>query len=252
MRTPRIHLDTLLNPGAEIVLPPDRLNYLKNVLRLRDGQTVIVFDGRDNQATARLQLGRREGVLLLDEVVRHGVESPLQTHLLQAMAKGEKMDWIIQKAVELGVHRITPVMTERSVVELKSERADRRHGRFVDIAISACEQSGRNTLPQIDPITSLETALNDVTASCRWILHPVVEDASHAKSTQPPASAAVLIGPEGGFTNDEIRQTIQRSFEAVQLGPRILRTETAGLAALTALQLRWGDYSLPHTDEPHT
>jgi 16S rRNA (uracil1498-N3)-methyltransferase len=247
MRIPRIYLDTTLTEGAQITLPADRFNYLRNVLRLRDEQVVCVFDGRDHQAQARLQLGRRDGFLMVDQVVQQGCESSLNTHLLQAMAKGEKMDWVIQKAVELGVHRITPIATERSVVELKAERADKRHARFIDIAISACEQSGRNTLPRIDPITPLEEALTQVAATCRWILHPVTPD-SPSSAITAPGTAAVLIGPEGGFTDQELDLARQHAFEAVQLGPRVLRTETAGLVALTALQLRWGDFAQTPTD----
>lgn len=247
MRIPRIYLDTTLTAGATVALPPDRLNYLKNVLRLRDGQTVCIFDGHNRQAQARLRLGRRDGALVVDEVNPHSVESPLNTHLLQAMAKGEKMDWVIQKAVELGVNRITPVATERSVVELKADRADKRHARFIDIAVSACEQSGRNTLPQIDPIAPLETALAQVTAVCRWILHPVVENVDPI-ATNRPSSAAILIGPEGGFSDHEIDLARQHAFEAVQLGPRVLRTETAGLVALTTLQGRWGDFAAASFD----
>lgn len=242
MRIPRIYLDAPLTEGAHLTLPADRHNYLKNVLRLRDGQTVVVFDGRNHQATARLQLGRRDGILAVAQVIQHSLESPLDTHLLQAMAKGEKMDWVIQKAVELGVNRITPVTTERSVVDLKADRADKRHTRFIDIAISACEQSGRNTLPQIDPIISLDEALEQVSAECRWVLHPAVSEGG-GKSTHTPTSAAVLIGPEGGFSDPELALATQHAFEAIQLGHRVLRTETAAVVALTALQLRWGDFA---------
>ncbi|MDY0148202.1 MAG: RsmE family RNA methyltransferase, partial [Halothiobacillus sp.] len=127
MRVPRIYLDAALAEGATLPLSAERLNYLKNVLRLRDGQAVRVFDGQNHEADATLSLGKREGLLAIGRVVMHSVESPLQIHLLQAMGKGEKMDWVIQKAVELGVTRITPVATERSIVDLKGERADKRH-----------------------------------------------------------------------------------------------------------------------------
>ena len=243
MRIPRIYLDASLKEGAALPLSAERLNYLKNVLRLRDGQAVRVFDGQNHEADATLSLGKRDGSLDIGQVVSHSVESPLQTHLLQAMGKGEKMDWVIQKAVELGVTRFTPVTTERSVVELKGERADKRHARFIDIAIGACEQSGRNFLPRIDPIMSLDEALAQTDAALKWVLHPKPGHVLAPFSTSP-SSAAILIGPEGGLSDREVEAAMASGFVPLTLGPRVLRTETAPIVALSLLQMQWGDFSL--------
>ncbi len=241
MRIPRIYLDATLAEGAALPLPAERLNYLKNVLRLRDGQAVRVFDGQNHEADATLSLGKREGSLAIGRVAAHSVESPLQTHLIQAMGKGEKMDWVIQKAVELGVTRFTPVSTERSVVELKGERADKRHARFIDIAIGACEQSGRNFLPRVDPILSLEESLTQTDAARKWVLHPKPGSGT-ALPAVAPDSVALLIGPEGGLSDHEVDAAIASGFMPLTLGPRVLRTETAPIVALSVLQMQWGDF----------
>lgn len=247
MRVPRIYLDATLAEGETLPLSAERLNYLKNVLRLRDGQAVRVFDGQNHEADATLNLGKREASLVIGRVVMHSVESPLQIHLLQAMGKGEKMDWVIQKAVELGVTRITPVATERSIVDLKGERADKRHARFIDIAIGACEQSGRNKLPRINPILSLEDALAQTDAALKWVLHP---NRGHAAKpfVASPENVAVLIGPEGGLSDHEIEVAIASGFIPLTLGPRVLRTETAPIVALSVLQMQWGDFSFECAD----
>jgi 16S rRNA (uracil1498-N3)-methyltransferase len=247
VRVPRIYLDAALAEGATLPLSAERLNYLKNVLRLRDGQAVRVFDGQNLEADATLNLGKREASLVIGRVVMHSVESPLQIHLLQAMGKGEKMDWVIQKAVELGVTRITPVATERSIVDLKGERADKRHARFSDIAIGACEQSGRNVLPRIDPIVSLNDALAQTDATLKWVLHP---NRGHAAKpfVARPENVAILIGPEGGLSGHEIEVAIASGFMPLTLGPRVLRTETAPIVALSVLQMQWGDFSFECAD----
>lgn len=240
MRIPRIYLDTPLHAGAVIALPDERFNYLKTVLRLRDGFSVRVFNGQDQEADAQLKLDKRSGQLIVQHISARSAESPLHIHLLQALGKGEKMDWVVQKAVELGVQRISPIATDRSVVELAGERAERRQQRYRDIAIGACEQCGRNRLPVIDPIQPLDTALGRVAAELRWVLHPATNPA--AAPPHRPQTAAILIGPEGGFSEDELAAAARAGFQPITFGPRILRTETAPLVALTALQLQFGDF----------
>ena len=240
MRIPRIYLDTPLHTGAVLTLNDERHNYLKTVLRLRDGFTVRVFNGQDQEADAVLRLDKRNGELIVHQVQHRSAESPLHIHLLQALGKGDKMDWVVQKAVELGVQRISPIATDRSVVELQGERAERRQQRYRDIAIGACEQCGRNRLPIIDPIQPLDTALVSVSADLRWVLHPAT--APVAAPAQRPPSAAILIGPEGGFSESELTAATHAGFQPITFGPRILRTETAPLVALTALQLKFGDF----------
>lgn len=245
MRTLRLYLAGDWHSGESVELLPSQFNYLKNVLRLTDGEHITLFNGANRVATGIVSFDKRSGRVALGDAVERSIESPLATHLLQALGKGEKMDWVIQKAVELGVTRITPIATQRSVVELKGERADKRHSRFIDIAISACEQSGRNFLPIIDPITPFEPALSlAADAELKWILHPEHTTTPAASMPTAPKSAALLIGPEGGFNEREIKAASEMGFIATILGPRVLRTETAPIAALTALQLRYGDFSI--------
>ncbi|MHB8920368.1 MAG: 16S rRNA (uracil(1498)-N(3))-methyltransferase [Halothiobacillus sp.] len=242
MRELRVYLAGNWQCDEHVPLSPEQFNYLKNVLRLRDGERITVFNGQNQIATAEVTFEKRQGIVTIGQTRQHSVESPLHSHLLQAMGKGEKMDWVVQKAVELGVSRITPIATERSVVELKGERADKRQARFIDIAISACEQSGRNFLPIIDPITPLTIALSQTGAMLKWVLHPFKVANPAPTEPAPPCSAAILIGPEGGLTDQEVREAMASGFTPLTLGPRILRTETAPIVALTALQMRWGDF----------
>lgn len=243
MRELRVYLAGQWQSGAHVALLPAQFNYLKNVLRLSDGERITVFNGANRVAEGVVTFEKRTGQVALGEIFERSVESPLSTHLIQAMGKGEKMDWVVQKAVELGVTRITPITTQRSVVELKGERADKRHSRFIDITISACEQSGRNFIPTIDPITPLAQALAlSASAELKWILHPQVTATQTHPPATPPQSAAVLIGPEGGFTEAELAAAGDAGFTPITLGPRVLRTETAPIVALTALQLRFGDF----------
>jgi 16S rRNA (uracil1498-N3)-methyltransferase len=243
MRELRVYLAGQWQSGERMALLPAQFNYLKNVLRLSDGERITVFNGANRVAEGLVSFDKRAGYVTLNEVFEHSVESPIDTHLLQAMGKGDKMDWVVQKAVELGVSRITPITTQRSVVELKGERADKRHSRFNDIAISACEQSGRNFIPTIDTITSFEQALTlAASTDLKWILHPQITATKTQPPAPPPRSIAVLIGPEGGFTEAEIATACAQGFTPITLGPRVLRTETAPIVALTALQLRFGDF----------
>jgi 16S rRNA (uracil1498-N3)-methyltransferase len=166
-------------------------------------------------------------------------ESPLRLHLGQGLSRGERMDWAIQKATELGAARITPIVSERCEVRLKDERADKRTAHWRQIAISACEQCGRSVLPQIDAPVSLAEWLQATEADLKLVLHPVAEPlASHAR----PGSLAFLIGPEGGLSDAEVEQARAAGFHAARLGPRVLRTETAPVVALSVAQQLWGDF----------
>ncbi|MGC9456593.1 MAG: 16S rRNA (uracil(1498)-N(3))-methyltransferase [Halothiobacillaceae bacterium] len=239
MRVPRLYLDADLTEGATLDLPPDRFNYLRNVLRLRPEAPVRVFDGRGREAAAVFLPDRRDGRLAVGAVEDRDRESPLNVHILQGISKGERMDLVVQKAVELGVKRITPVRMARSVVDLKGDRARRRHARWREIAINACEQCGRNHLPVIDPIADLPAALESVdSAAQRWVLHTAESDTGQVSDVR---QACLAIGPEGGLTDEEVAQCEQAGFSALWLGPRILRTETAAIAALAIMQARFGD-----------
>jgi 16S rRNA (uracil1498-N3)-methyltransferase len=245
VRELRVYLAGQWQSGERVALLPTQFNYLKNVLRLSDGERITVFNGANRVAEGLVSFDKRTGQVTLGEISEQSIESPITTHLLQAMGKGEKMDWVVQKAVELGVTRITPLTTQRSVVELTGERAEKRHSRFIDIAISACEQSGRNFLPTIDPITPFAHALNlAASAELKWILHPQISTTPPQPPASPLRSAAVLIGPEGGFSEAEIAAACDAGFIPITLGPRVLRTETAPIVALSALQLHFGDFGI--------
>ena len=177
--------------------------------------------------------------MLLDETFAGQVESPLAIHLGQGLSRGERMDWAIQKATELGVTEITPIMSERCEVRLKDERADKRLAHWRQVAISACEQCGRSRVPVIHPPVLLSDWIKTTEADLKLVLHPVSEPlASHAK----PSRLAFLIGPEGGLTDNEIDLAQAAGYQPARLGPRVLRTETAPVVALAVAQQLWGDF----------
>ncbi|MFP4155465.1 MAG: 16S rRNA (uracil(1498)-N(3))-methyltransferase [Halothiobacillaceae bacterium] len=239
MRIPRIYIDAELTAGRELALPADRLNYLRNVLRLRPEAQVLAFDGRGQEAEAVFVPEKRSGSLRIGLVRARSAESPLQLHLLQGVSRGERMDVVVQKSVELGVQRISPVRMARTVVDLKNDRADRRLARWREIAINACEQCGRNHLPVIDPVASLDDALDLVAPDAdRWVLHTAPGAPTAGGQGR---QAALVIGPEGGLTDDEVARCQASGFAPLWLGPRILRTETAAIAALAIMQARFGD-----------
>ena len=245
MREIRVYVDSPLAVGHRVTLSNQAMQHVTKVLRLRHGASLTVFDGRGGEYAATLQLeGRHASV----EVGTHRPierESPLRITLLQALARGERMDFVIQKATELGAHRIIPVAAARSVVQLDAERSDKRTSHWQAVAAAACEQSGRNTLPLIDPPQSLESALQAVsTLGVRLLLIPEVTGSlcTLASSADSAKEVALLVGPEGGFEETEVERALETGFEGVRIGPRILRTETAGLAALAALQCLAGDF----------
>ncbi|HRP98592.1 MAG TPA: 16S rRNA (uracil(1498)-N(3))-methyltransferase [Rhodocyclaceae bacterium] len=231
-----------LPPAGTIELPDALAHHAVRVLRLADGDPLVLFDGHGGEYAARLVAhGRQWGAELLGHkpVER---ESPLELVLVQALASGDKMDWIVQKAVELGVAAVVPVRAERSVLRLSDERAARRRSHWQQVAVAACEQSGRNRVPQIAAIADLRSYLAESRAvGDRLVLAP---DAAHRLSAlaRPAGPVHLLIGPEGGWTPDELAACQAAGVTRVGIGPRVLRTETAGLAAVSALQARWGDF----------
>ncbi|MFZ5537160.1 MAG: 16S rRNA (uracil(1498)-N(3))-methyltransferase [Pseudomonadota bacterium] len=238
MRIPRVFLDLPLAVGQQLPLPKEARQHLERVLRLKPGHPVIAFNGQGGQFAAEL-LGDGGLSVLAFEAVE--CESPLPVRVIQGLSKGERMDLTLQKATELGATRISPVTTERSVVRLDEERQDRRMQRWMGILQSACEQCGRNRLPRLDEPSRLGAVLAAPSEStARIVLAP--EGAASLAELDRPAALEVLIGPEGGLSEAEIAQAIQSGFTPVRLGPRILRTETAGLALLAAAQTLWGDF----------
>ena len=248
MRIPRIYTDQPLRPGTEVLLPEQAGEHVARVLRLERGHPLILFNGDGREYDAVLAaLAKRAvtaEVAALREVDR---ESPLKLTLAQGIARGEKMDWILQKATELGVARIVPIVTERTEVKLDEERAERRVAHWRSVVASACEQCGRTRLPDIDAPQRLDRwlgALGD-DAALRLALLPEGDfTLRHFLQVDMDTSqhgALLCVGPEGGFSDNDIALLTHAGFRGLRLGPRILRTETAGLAGIAALQSIAGD-----------
>ena len=243
MRMTRVPVDARLGPGARVALPEDAAAHLQRVLRLREGDACVLFngDGHDYPATIKTA-GKREVRVRIDGREAVDNESPLRITLVQGLARGEKMDWILQKATELGVAAFVPVASERSEVRLDPERADKRLAHWHSVVRAACEQSGRARVPEIAAPQPLVAALEGLADGPRFLLDPLATRAVAA--ADPTGGTCVLaIGPEGGWSPRDRGQLQAAGFAGLRLGPRILRTETAGLAAIAALQALHGDFA---------
>lgn len=241
MRVPRIYEPGPLSSHALLDLSEDGANHIGRVLRMQAGQELVLFDGRGGQYPATIQaVGKKQVTVQLAELDPVEVESPLAIHFGQVISRGDKMEFTIQKSVELGVTVITPLFSERCGVKLNGERLDKKLEQWQKIAISACEQCGRNRIPEIRPALELAAWLAEPTEELKLNLHP---RAPYSINTLPEPSHGIrlLIGPEGGLSTAEIEQAREQGFADMLLGPRVLRTETAGLTAITALQCRFGD-----------
>jgi 16S rRNA (uracil1498-N3)-methyltransferase len=239
MRLSRFFIDAPLSIGDH-ELPEAQAHYISRVLRMAEGDAVQMFDGSGHEFRGSLkEVGKKRVTVQIDEQFAGQIESPLHIHLGQGLSRGERMDWAIQKATELGVNEITPIFSERCEVRLKDERADKRLLHWRQVAISACEQCGRSRVPVIHPPVLLADWIRQTEADLKLVLHPVAEPlVSHAK----PTTLAFLIGPEGGLTDAEVEQAKGNGFHAARLGPRVLRTETAPVVALAVAQQLWGDF----------
>lgn len=232
--------------GDRVALPEALAHHALRVLRLRDGAPVVLFDGSGCEWPGALEVtGARKGAVLLGAPLERNRESPLDLVLVQSLASGEKMDWVVQKAVELGVQRIIPLRAERSVVRLDEARAAKRVAHWQQVAVAACEQCGRNRVPEVLPVASLDAAVADDApgggvAEQRFFLAPE-EGTRLTQRERPRGRIALFIGPEGGWSDGEQAAFKRAGVAPVQLGPRVLRTETAGLAALAVMQALWGD-----------
>ncbi|GAB3731229.1 16S rRNA (uracil(1498)-N(3))-methyltransferase [Luteimonas pelagia] len=246
MRLTRIHVDTPLAGGLRVPLPDAAAGHLVRVLRLKEGDACVLFNGDGQDYPGRVaSIGRKEVLVDVEDGTQAGRESPLRVTLLQGVARGEKMDWILQKAAELGVAAVLPVESERSEVKLEGSRRQRRVAHWQGVLASACEQCGRARVPEVAPLRPLAEALSGLSASDgrRLFLDP---DARLALpdlrlEDELPLAAVLAVGPEGGWSPGDRNALAAAGFEGLRLGPRILRTETAGIAALAALQARWGD-----------
>jgi len=240
MRTPRFYDPQTLTVSNEISLGDDATQHIR-VLRLKAGAQIILFNGSGGQYCATITDVQKRSCRALIEVFQEiNNESPLHLHLGQVMSRGERMEFVIQKAVELGVNEITPLISERCGVKINAERMQKKQQQWQKIAIAACEQSGRNTVPTIHTSQALQAWCESRDQACKLTLHP---RAKYSINTLPDAISKIrlLIGPEGGLTDDEIKLTEALNFTETVLGPRVLRTETAALTAITALQCRFGD-----------
>ena len=239
----RLYVAEKLAAGAELRLGGEAARYLGRVLRLRAGETVHVFNGDDGEWSATIgNFGKDRVTLSVHEAIRNTAEPQLRIHLVQGISRGERMDFVVQKATELGVDRITPVLTAHGVVKLDSKRADKRRVHWQRVAESACEQSGRVNPPQVDAPLPLNDWLGSDRAgsALRLVLRPGA--GKPFTSVEPPATGlCLLVGPEGGFSEREYDDAGFAGFEPVTLGPRILRTETAAVAAIAIAQALWGD-----------
>jgi 16S rRNA (uracil1498-N3)-methyltransferase len=241
MRLTRVYLDAPFEAGARVTLTGSAARHVTRVLRLRPGQALTLFNGRGGEYAATIEALHGERVAVaVGEPSAIERESPLTLTLAQGVSRGERMDLIVQKATELGASRIVPLLTERSVVRLSASQAARKLIHWRAIAVAACEQSGRNRLPQIAPPLPLADFLHQPPeAGARLLLSP--QAVARIQDVPPAPAATVLIGPEGGLTEAEQKTALAAGCTPVRLGPRILRTETAALAALTVLQLEFGD-----------
>lgn len=238
----RIYQAFPFSPESMLQLDDKASHHLK-VLRSEVGDEVILFNGQGGEYQSVItRMDKKSVEVRVKAFAAKEVESPLHIHLAQGMARGEKMDLIVQKAVELGVSSITPLVTERCNVRLSSSREERRVQHWQEVAISACEQSGRNRVPIIElPLDLSDWLASLSTDSLRFVLSPHV--AKKLPAQTQGKSIVLLIGPEGGLSDKEVGRALDHGFMALNLGPRVLRTETASLAALAALQTRYGDMS---------
>ncbi|MFT3896892.1 MAG: 16S rRNA (uracil(1498)-N(3))-methyltransferase [Thermomonas sp.] len=241
MRLTRCFAETILRPGYEVALPESAAAHLVRVLRLREGDECILFNGDQFDYLAKItQIAKREvrAKILNSSLLTN--ESPLRIVLVQGIARGEKMDWILQKATELGVAGFVPVHAERGEVRLDGERAEKRLRHWRSVVVSACEQSGRAHIPEVVAPRTLADALTGLPA-VRLLLDP--EAAQQLPSRIVGDACAIAIGPEGGWSATDIATLEAAGFIGARLGPRVLRTETAGIAAIAALQARAGDFA---------
>lgn len=246
MRNPRIFENQPLSSGETVTLSNDAFGHVIRVLRLKSGDAITLFNGQlqddsygEYQAVLS-EVSKKSANAIIGDYTPVTNESPLNIHLGQGISRGERMDFTLQKSVELGVNTITPLFTERCGVKLQGERLQKKCDQWQKIVISACEQSGRCTVPEVKPAISLNEWLQQPTSALKLNLHPKA-DQSIMQLPLSHTRIRLLIGPEGGLSDDEIAEARTQEFNDVLLGPRVLRTETAALTAITALQCRLGD-----------
>ena len=242
MRIPRIYLPTPLASGASVALSDNAANHVVRVLRLKPGAPLILFNGLGGEYEAvLLSMDRNHTEVSVGNHIARETESPLHITLAQGVSRGERMDYTIQKAVELGVTKIVPLISERCEVRLEGERLAKRVQHWQAVVVSACEQCGRNRVPPVLAPVPLSGWLAEPVHGVRLVLDPLAPATLSSLARPDDRLITLLIGPEGGLSDAEVKCAQQSGFEGIHLGPRILRTETAAVTALSALQVLWGD-----------
>lgn len=238
---PRFYLPTALAPNTTFRLPDNIVRHI-HVLRLNAGDAITLFNGTGNDFDATLQtIGKRHAECHIHAQRQPENESPLAITLVQAISSGEHMDFTLQKSVELGVRAIQPIISERCVVRLSGERAEKRVQRWQDIVIAACEQSGRSVVPTVLPIVSFNDYLRQMPPELHLMMS--LRRATTLRDIAPaPQTLRLMIGPEGGWTPAEEQAALEAGVQTITLGKRVLRTETAAMAAMAAMQVLWGDF----------
>lgn len=241
MRIPRIFTAQALVPNSSLVLAEAQSHYLSKVLRMQAGRELILFNGEGGEYSAEISAVHKKHVdVSVKDFSPENRQSHLQLELAIGVSRGERMDWVLQKATELGVTKITPLMTDRTEVKLGGERADKKMEHWQQILISACEQCQRNLLPELSEPRNFSEWIDECNAELKFVLHH--RDNKGLPQNKSTQSVALLIGPEGGLDDDEIAQAIAQKFSPLTLGPRVLRTETAPVAAISLVQYLWGDF----------
>lgn len=240
---PRFYVDFALSPDSVVELPDNVVRHL-NVLRVKNTEEIVLFNGNGKAYPALPEVleKRRASVRILREEATDN-ESPLNITLVQAVSAAERMDFTLQKSVELGVAEIRPVISERCVVRLSGERAEKRVARWQEIVVSACEQSGRNIVPKVLPLTTYAQALQQLPQETTKLLMSLNRAQKLSDIRLQSGKVVFMVGPEGGWTEKEEQQAFDAGFQSVTLGKRVLRTETASLAAIAAMQTLWGDFA---------
>ena len=242
MRIPRIYHPSPLAGLDSCLLSEDAINHVGRVLRMKEGEQIILFDGSNHIFHARLQAVEKKQIIAkIESSELDDRESPLAIHLGQVISRGDRMEFTIQKSVELGVKTIPPLWSERCGVKLNDERQDKKLQQWQKIAIAACEQCGRNEIPEIRPMMKLTDWCKEQDNMLKLNLHPRAKYTIRQLPHIPPEGVRLLLGSEGGLSAEEIQMTEKEGFTEVLLGKRVLRTETASLAAITALQVCFGD-----------
>ena len=240
MRIPRIFIHQPLSANTSVVLSEDQSHYLNKVLRMQVGRELIAFDGKGGEYNAEIiEITKKAVTIQTREFQNINKESPLNLTLAIGVSRGERMDWVLQKATELGVTQIVPLITERTEVKLGGERSDKKMEHWQQILISACEQCQRNLLPNLTEPKTLDDWITTASADKKFVLHHRDNKGLPEKATLN--SVCLLIGPEGGLSDEEIQKAVSHGFDPLTLGPRVLRTETAPVAAISLVQYLWGD-----------